>query len=58
MTAMHPPTDWNPWIAVLTLTAMEIVLGVDNIVFITIWWRAAPRKSEISSAASASRWHW
>ncbi len=26
----------NPWIALLTLTAMEIVLGVDNIVFIAI----------------------
>jgi predicted tellurium resistance membrane protein TerC len=36
MTAMQPPTDSNPWIALLTLTAMEIVLGVDNIVFITI----------------------
>ena len=26
----------NPWIGLLTLTAMEIVLGVDNIVFIAI----------------------
>jgi predicted tellurium resistance membrane protein TerC len=26
----------NPWIALLTLSAMEIVLGVDNIVFIAI----------------------
>ena len=26
----------NPWVALLTLTAMEIVLGVDNIVFIAI----------------------
>ena len=33
---MHPATDSNPWIALLTLTAMEIVLGVDNIVFIAI----------------------
>jgi predicted tellurium resistance membrane protein TerC len=33
---MHPPTDSNPWIALLTLTAMEIVLGVDNVVFIAI----------------------
>ncbi|HZR07660.1 MAG TPA: TerC family protein [Myxococcales bacterium] len=33
---MHPTTDANPWIALLTLTAMEIVLGVDNIVFIAI----------------------
>jgi predicted tellurium resistance membrane protein TerC len=33
---MHPTTDSNPWIALVTLTAMEIVLGVDNIVFIAI----------------------
>jgi predicted tellurium resistance membrane protein TerC len=29
-------TDPNAWIALLTLTALEIILGVDNIVFITI----------------------
>lgn len=28
--------DPNAWIALLTLTALEIVLGIDNIVFITI----------------------
>ena len=32
--------DWinNPeaWIALLTLTALEIVLGIDNIVFVAI----------------------
>ncbi|MDP8925759.1 MAG: TerC family protein, partial [Actinomycetota bacterium] len=32
--------DWlaNPeiWIALLTLTALEIVLGIDNIIFISI----------------------
>jgi predicted tellurium resistance membrane protein TerC len=34
---MHPPaTDSNPWLALISLTAMEIVLGVDNIVFIAI----------------------
>lgn len=30
------PDASNPWIALLTLSAMEIVLGVDNIVFIAI----------------------
>jgi predicted tellurium resistance membrane protein TerC len=30
------PSDGNPWVALLTLTLMEIVLGVDNIVFIAI----------------------
>ncbi|HEU4988236.1 MAG: TerC family protein [Gemmatimonadota bacterium] len=29
-------TDPNAWIGLLTLTALEIVLGIDNIVFITI----------------------
>ena len=29
-------TDPNAWIALATLTALEIVLGVDNIIFITI----------------------
>ena len=33
---MPATTDSNPWVALLTLTAMEIVLGVDNIVFIAI----------------------
>jgi predicted tellurium resistance membrane protein TerC len=29
-------TDWNAWVALATLTALEIVLGIDNIVFISI----------------------
>ena len=29
-------TDPNTWVALLTLTALEIVLGVDNIIFISI----------------------
>jgi predicted tellurium resistance membrane protein TerC len=33
---MAPAADSSPWIALATLTAMEIVLGVDNIVFIAI----------------------
>jgi predicted tellurium resistance membrane protein TerC len=33
---MPASTDSNPWVALVTLTGMEIVLGVDNIVFITI----------------------
>lgn len=28
--------DANVWISLLTLTFLEIVLGVDNIIFITI----------------------
>jgi predicted tellurium resistance membrane protein TerC len=37
---MRPPVDWisdpNIWVALLTLTSLEIVLGIDNIVFISI----------------------
>lgn len=33
---MQAPADSNPIVALITLTAMEIVLGVDNIVFIAI----------------------
>jgi predicted tellurium resistance membrane protein TerC len=33
---MHWVTDVQVWLALLTLTAMEIVLGIDNIIFISI----------------------
>ena len=33
---MHWLTDPQAWIALVTLTAMEIVLGIDNIIFISI----------------------
>ena len=33
---MESMTDPNAWIALATLTALEIVLGVDNIIFISI----------------------
>jgi predicted tellurium resistance membrane protein TerC len=29
-------TDPQAWIALLTLTSLEIVLGIDNIIFISI----------------------
>src|SRR5437870_4832829 len=29
-------SDWNAWAALATLTALEIVLGIDNIIFISI----------------------
>jgi predicted tellurium resistance membrane protein TerC len=29
-------TDWNAWLALATLTTLEVVLGIDNIVFISI----------------------
>src|SRR5512143_4140376 len=33
---MHWIADPQVWIALVTLTAMEIVLGIDNIIFISI----------------------
>jgi predicted tellurium resistance membrane protein TerC len=33
---MHLLTDPNAWAALVTLTALEIVLGIDNIVFISV----------------------
>ena len=31
-------SDPQAWIALATLTALEIVLGIDNIIFISILW--------------------
>jgi predicted tellurium resistance membrane protein TerC len=40
-------TDFNAWAALASLTALEIVLGVDNVVFISILvGRLDPRRSE------------
>jgi predicted tellurium resistance membrane protein TerC len=40
-------TDLNAWAALASLTALEIVLGVDNVVFISILvGRLDPRRSE------------
>ena len=44
---MAPAAESSPWVALVTLTAMEIVLGVDNIVFIAILvGRLPPSKRE------------
>jgi predicted tellurium resistance membrane protein TerC len=43
---MHWLTDPHAWIAFFTLTALEIVLGIDNIVFITILAGKLPRDQQ------------
>ena len=43
---MHWLTDLQTWIALVTLTAMEIVLGIDNIIFISILVGKLPRPSQ------------
>ncbi|HVL54804.1 MAG TPA: TerC family protein [Vitreimonas sp.] len=39
-------TDPNIWIALLTLTALEIVLGIDNIVFISVLTGRLPKEQQ------------
>ena len=46
-------TDPNAWIGLLTLTVLEIVLGIDNIIFISILAGKLPRGS--ASAQRAAR---
>ena len=40
-------TDPQAWIAFFTLTALELVLGIDNIVFISILVDKLDRKSVV-----------
>ncbi len=39
-------SDPNIWIAFLTLTALELVLGIDNIVFISILAGKLPEETQ------------
>jgi predicted tellurium resistance membrane protein TerC len=43
---MHWLTDPQAWLALVTLTAMEIVLGIDNIIFISILVGRLPRRRQ------------
>ena len=43
---MHWIADLQVWIALITLTAMEIVLGIDNIIFISILAGKLPRHQQ------------
>ena len=37
-------TDPNAWVALLTLTSLEIILGIDNIIFISVLVGRLPEK--------------
>ena len=51
--------DPQAWIALATLTALEIVLGIDNIVFISILTGKLPAAQQPRArTGSASRWRW
>jgi len=43
---MHWITEPESWVALLTLTALEIVLGIDNIVFVSILAGKLPEEQE------------
>ena len=44
-------TDPNAWAALVTLTALEIVLGIDNVVFISVLVsRCSPREAQAGAA--------
>jgi hypothetical protein len=49
-------TDPQAWIAFATLTALELVLGIDNVIFISILVDKLPRIGASSRAASACSW--
>ena len=47
------------WVALLTLTVLEIVLGIDNVIFISILVQRLPgATSAIRRGSSASGWRW
>ena len=48
-------TDPQVWITLVTLSAIEIVLGIDNLVFISIAVSKLPYDSASARASSASR---
>ena len=58
MMTMDWITDPQIWIALATLTFLEIVLGVDNIIFISILSGSCRRISSRRAAASACSARW
>ena len=49
-------TDYEVWASLLTLTALEIVLGIDNLIFLSIVSGRLPKHQQRSRARSA--WPW
>ena len=46
------------WAALLTLVVMEVVLGIDNLIFISILSNKLPEAQRPARSASASRSRW
>ena len=51
-------TDLQSWIALVTLVALEIVLGIDNIIFISILPENCPRISRPKPVNLVFSWQW
>lgn len=46
------------WAGLITLVVIELVLGIDNLVFIAILAEKLPRHSAIALALPACYWQW
>ena len=51
-------TDPEVWLAFLTLTVLEIVLGIDNIIFISVLTGRLPEAQRARGRSSGSRSRW
>ncbi len=52
-------TSPEAWAALLTLTALEIVLGIDNVIFLSVIVSANPAERRQSARAKSDwRWRW
>ena len=51
-------TSPEGWAALITLVAMEVVLGIDNLIFISILTNKLPAEHRVRARRSASRRRW
>ena len=51
-------SDPAAWAALVTLVILEVVLGIDNLIFISILSNKLPPHQRKRRGGSASRWRW
>ena len=51
-------TSPEAWAALLTLTALEIVLGIDNVIFLSVIVSRIPSRRPSGRGRSGWRWRW
>ena len=51
-------TSAEAWAALLTLTALEIVLGIDNVIFLSVIVSRIPPRKPSAPARSGCCWRW